>query len=65
MRLGWRESWRSRNGFGFCCLLSLIHNSLLLRADSMVIAGGKLGVAAQVILAPRILQVVERQRRAS
>ena len=49
----------------FCYLLSVTHNSFMSRAKSIVIPGGKLDVAMQLILTPLILQLVERKRRAS
>jgi phosphoribulokinase len=57
--------FRNPRGFDFCYLLSLIQNSFMSRANSIVIPGGKLDVALQLILTPIILQLVERNRRAS
>ncbi len=57
--------FRNPRGFDFCYLLSMIHNSFISRANSIVIPGGKLDLAMQLILTPLILQLVERKRRAS
>jgi phosphoribulokinase len=57
--------FRNPRGFDFCYLLSMIHNSFMSRANSIVIPGVKLDVAMQLILTLLILQLVERQRSAS
>jgi phosphoribulokinase len=51
-------------GIDFPYLLSMIHNSFMSRANSIVIPGGKLDIAMQLILTPMILKLVERGRRA-
>jgi phosphoribulokinase len=43
----------------------MIHDSFMSRANSIVIPGGKLDLAMQLILTPTILKLVERKRRAS
>jgi phosphoribulokinase len=57
--------FRNPRGFDFCYLLSMIHNSFMSRPNSIVIPGGKLDLAMQLILTPLILQLVERKRRAA
>jgi len=57
--------FRNPRGFDFCYLLSMIHNSFMSRANSIVIPGGKLDLAMQLILTPLILQLVERKKRVS
>ena len=52
------------HGIDFPYLLSMIHNSFMSRANSIVIPGGKVDIAMQLILTPMILQLVERGRRA-
>ena len=52
-------------GIDFSYLLSMIHDSFMSRANSIVIPGGKLDLAMQLILTPLILQLIERKRRAS
>ena len=51
-------------GIDFPYLLSMIHNSFMSRANSIVIPGGKVDIAMQLILTPMILKLVERGRRA-
>jgi phosphoribulokinase len=52
-------------GIDFPYLLSMIHDAFMSRANSIVIPGGKLDLAMQLILTPLILQLIERKRRAS
>jgi len=52
------------HGIDFPYLLSMIHGSFMSRANSIVIPGGKLDIAMQLILTPMILKLVERRRRA-
>ena len=56
--------FRNPHGIDFPYLLSMIHNSFMSRANSIVIPGGKLDIAMQLILTPMILKLVERGRRA-
>jgi|UniRef100_A0A8J4H879 phosphoribulokinase len=51
-------------GIDFPYLVSMIHDSFMSRANSIVIPGGKLDLAMQLILTPLILQLMERRRRA-
>jgi phosphoribulokinase len=51
-------------GFDFPYLLSMIDGSFMSRANSIVVPGGKLDIAMQLILTPMILKLVERRRRA-
>ncbi|MEE8425989.1 MAG: phosphoribulokinase [Woeseiaceae bacterium] len=57
---------RFRNPYGidFPYLLTMIHDSFMSRANSVVIPGNKLDLALQLILTPMIMQLVERKRRA-
>ena len=48
--------FRDPHGIDFPYLLSMIHNSFMSRANSIVIPGGKLDIAMQLILTPMILQ---------
>jgi phosphoribulokinase len=57
--------FRNPRGIDFPYLVSMIHNSFMSRANSIVIPGGKLDLAMQLILTPMILQLVERRKRAS
>jgi phosphoribulokinase len=56
--------FRDPRGIDFPYLLSMIHGSFMSRANSIVIAGGKLDLAMQLILTPLILRLMERKRRA-
>jgi phosphoribulokinase len=56
--------FKNPRGIDFPYLLSMIDGSFMSRANSIVIHGGKLDLAMQLILTPIILQLVERKRRA-
>jgi phosphoribulokinase len=51
-------------GIDFSYLHSMIHDSFMSRANSIVIPGAKLDLAMQLILTPFVLQLVEQHRRA-
>ena len=51
-------------GIDFPYLISMIHDSFMSRANSIVIPGGKTDIAMQLILTPMILQLMDRKRRA-
>ncbi|WP_409561363.1 phosphoribulokinase [Hyphomicrobium sp. B1] len=55
--------FKEPRGIDFAYLLSMIHDSFMSRANSIVIPGSKLDLAMQLILTPLILQLVERRRR--
>lgn len=50
-------------GIDFPYLLSMIHNSYMSRANSIVVPGDKLDLAMQLIFTPLIAKLVERKRR--
>jgi phosphoribulokinase len=52
-------------GIDFPYLLSMIGDSFMSRANTIVMPGNKLDLAMQLILTPLILQLVERKRRGS
>lgn len=52
-------------GIDFPYLLSMIHDSFMSRANSIVVPGNKLDLAMQLILTPLILQLIERKNRVS
>jgi phosphoribulokinase len=52
-------------GIDFPYLLSMICGSMMSRANSIVVPGGKLDLAMQLILTPMILQLLEKKRRAA
>ncbi len=56
--------FKDPRGIDFAYLLSMIHDSFMSRANSIVIPGSKLDLAMQLILTPLIMQLVERRRRA-
>ncbi len=56
--------FRTPTGIDFPYLLSMINDSFMSRANSIVIPGSKLDLGMQLILTPYILQIVERARRA-
>ena len=56
--------FRDPRGVDFTHLLAMIHDSFMSRANSIVIPGSKLDLAMQLILTPRIMQLVERKRKA-
>ena len=55
--------FKDPQGIDFSYLISMIHGSVMSRANSIVIPGGKLDLAMQLILTPIIMQLVERKRR--
>jgi phosphoribulokinase len=57
--------FRDPRGIDFPYLLSMIPDSFMSRANSIVIPGGKLDLAMQLILTPHILALVERKRRST
>jgi phosphoribulokinase len=56
--------FRNPRPIDFPYLLSMMKESFMSRSNSIVIPGGKLDLAMQLILSPLILQLVERKRRA-
>ena len=52
-------------GIDFPYLLQMIRNSFMSRANCIVIPGGKIDLAMQLIFTPMVLQLVERKRRAT
>lgn len=57
--------FRNPHGIDFSYLLTMIPDSFMSRANSIVIPGSKLDLAMQLILTPMIMQLVERKRRAA
>jgi phosphoribulokinase len=51
-------------GIDFPYLLQMIRNSFMSRPNCIVIPGGKIDLAMQLIFTPLVLQLVERKRRA-
>ncbi|MEM7045716.1 MAG: phosphoribulokinase [Pseudomonadota bacterium] len=57
--------FRNPRGIDFSYLTSMLHDSFMSRANSIVIPGGKLDLAMQLILTPMIMQLKERRQRSS
>ncbi|MBZ0090903.1 MAG: phosphoribulokinase [Burkholderiales bacterium] len=51
-------------GVDFPYLLNMIHDSFMSRRNTIVVPGGKMGFAMEVILAPMIHQMMENRKRA-
>jgi phosphoribulokinase len=56
--------FRNPRGIDFAYLRTMLEGSFMSRANSIVIPGGKLDLAMQLILTPMILQLIDRKRRA-
>jgi len=50
-------------GFDFPYLLSMLHDSWMTRANTIVCPGGKMELAMQLIFTPMIMRLVERRRK--
>ena len=57
--------FKSPRGIDFSYLVSMLQGSFMSRPNTIVIPGGKLDLAMQLILTPMILQLIDRKRRAS
>ncbi|CFX54364.1 phosphoribulokinase [Candidatus Filomicrobium marinum] len=55
--------FKTPRGIDFSYLLAMIQGSFMSRANSIVIPGGRMDLAMQLILTPMIMQLVERRRR--
>ena len=51
-------------GIDFPYLLSMIHDSFMSRPNTLVLPGGKLPLAMQIILTPLILRLMDTKKRA-
>ena len=51
-------------GIDFQYLLTMLHDSILTRPNTLVVPGGKMGLAMQMIFTPMVLRLVDRKRRA-
>ncbi len=56
--------FKNPRGIDFPYLVTMIHDSFMSRANSIVIPGGKLDIAMQLILTPMILQLAGGKSRA-
>ncbi len=55
--------FRDPKGIDFPYLLSMLHDSFMSRPNSIVVPGGKMELAMQLILTPLILKLVDGRRR--
>jgi phosphoribulokinase len=51
-------------GIDFSYLLSMLHDSFMSRANTIVAPGGKMGLAMELIFTPMVWQLMDRKRRA-
>ena len=51
-------------GIDFPYLLSMLHDSMMTRPNSILVPGGKMGLAMQLIFTPMILRLLDQKRRA-
>lgn len=51
-------------GIDFPYLLSMLNNSMMTRPNTLVIPGGKMGLAMQLIFTPMIMRLMDLKRRA-
>jgi len=52
-------------GIDFPYLLTMLHDSFMSRPNIIVVPGGKMGLAMQLIFTPMILQLMDRKRKGS
>jgi len=52
-------------GIDFSYLLRMLHDSFMSRPNSIVVPGGKMNMAMQVIFSPMLLQLMDRKQRAA
>ena len=56
--------FRDPRGIDFSYLLKMLHDSFMSRANTIVVPGGKMELAMQLIFTPFIWRLVERRRKA-
>jgi len=52
------------HGIDFPYLISMLNNSWMTRPNSIIVPGGKMGLAMQLIFTPMILRLKDQKRRA-
>jgi phosphoribulokinase len=57
--------FRDPKGIDFPYLLSMLHDAFMSRPNSIVVPGGKMELAMQLVFTPMILQLMDRKRRRS
>jgi phosphoribulokinase len=50
-------------GFDFPYLLSMLHDSFMSRANTLVVPGGKMELAMQLIFTPMVMRLIERRKK--
>ena len=56
--------FKNPKGIDFPYLLSMVHDSFMSRPNIIVVPGGKMSLAMQLIFTPLILQLMDKKRRA-
>ena len=56
--------FRNPRGIDFPYLLSMLHDSFMSRANTIVRPGGKMDLAMQLIFTPLIWRLMDRRRKA-
>lgn len=51
-------------GIDFQYLLSILHGGMMTRPNTLVVPGGKMGLAMQMIFTPMVLRLMDQKRRA-
>ncbi len=51
-------------GIDFQYLINMLHGSMMTRPNTLVVPGGKMGLAMQMIFTPMILRLMDQKRRA-
>jgi phosphoribulokinase len=54
--------FRDARGIDFSYLLSMLHDSFMSRPNTIVVPGGKMELAMQIIFTPMILRLMERRK---
>jgi phosphoribulokinase len=57
--------FRDPKGIDFPYLLSMLHDSFMSRANTIVCPGGKMPLAMQLVLTPMVWQLLDRKKRAN
>ena len=56
--------FRDPRGIDFPYLLNMLHDSFMSRANTIVVPGGKMELAMQLIFTPFVWRLMERRRKA-
>jgi phosphoribulokinase len=55
--------FKDPRGVDFPYLLNMIHNSFMSRPNTIVVPGGKMGFAMEIILTPLIHRMIEQKNK--